>query len=638
MTAHSSVRVQAETPWHASEVVMTFKRATAHLQAGRWQDALGELKTLSPSQVNNASVCRFVGSVLLGSDGTQLAFGWFERAHHLSPHDADAAAAYATVLFQTGRLEEALSVYDIALRARWADATIHYNRGLILRTLGRIEEAVTAFDQALKIDPSNPEIFRAGGLLLRDADRLEQALSFFEQALKLRPKFYECRLDHADLLQRLGRFEEAVAAYDQAIALFPDDPDLFNNRGAALCELGQLDAAREAYEAALAVRPACPEALFNRGTILLKQQQPQAALASYESALALQPIHADAHVGRGVALKELGRFDEALKAFDTALTQEPDSPHAKNNKGGLQLLLGEFAAGLDNYEYRWLTAGIHKKKLEFPIPEWGGPGRAGMHVLVYDEQGFGDTFQFCRYLPMMAEAGVKVTFFCRSKLCRLVSKIDPRVRVVDYFGPEEVFDAQIALSSLPRAFGTRVDSIPSKRTYLTIDPDHVARWRDRLGSHGFKIGLCWQGNANPQADPYRSIPLEVFAPLAALPGVRLISLQKGDFATPAAAKSLSMQIMADLDIGQDSFFDTAAMMRNLDLVITCDTSIAHLAGALGCPVFVLLKQIADWRWLRDREDSPWYPTMRLFRQKSRGNWAGVVSEVSAALRSQGSLT
>jgi tetratricopeptide (TPR) repeat protein len=610
-----------------------FQNVAAHLQAGRQQAAVDELKALSPSQSFNAAQCRLVGSILVGADAVQEALGWFERSHRLSPQDPEAAANHATLLFQLGRLEEALDCYDAALRLSRTDAKVFYNRGLVLRALDRTDEAIVSLDEALKLDPSDPETLRAGGLILRDAGRLENALAFFEEGLRLRPDFRECHIDRANLLQKLGSFEAAVVAYTEALEIFPNDADLLNNRGGALRELGNLEAARESYEAALAVRPAFPQALFNCGTVLLKTAAPETALARYDAALALRPNYADAHVGRGVALKGLGRFDEAEAAFDMALQQEPDSAHAKNNKGALQLLRGDFAAGLDGYEYRWMSSGIHKRTLNFPIPEWrgldNGSSAGRERVLVYDEQGFGDTFQFTRYLPLMADAGLDVTFFCRSELLHLIRGIDARVRVVDYFGPEETFDSQIALSSLPHAFGTRVDTIPAPRSYLAADPQRVAHWRTQLAGAGFKVGLCWQGNTNPLADLNRSIPLAEMAPFAALKGVRLISLQKLMGEEAAAAMSLGIEVISMLDTGRDAFVDTAAVMQNVDLIVTCDTSIAHLAGALGCPSFVLLKRVPDWRWLLDRADSPWYPSMRLFRQSERGNWAQVVAEVAA---------
>jgi tetratricopeptide (TPR) repeat protein len=607
----------AEPSFSIDNTRAVLQRVALHLQAGRRQAAAEELRLLSPLDVVDAAQCRLIGSILCGGDALPEALAWFARAFSLAPEDFPAAASYATILFQLGRLEEALSAYDIAVRLGPANAQVFYNRGLVLHNLGRTSEAITSLDEALKLEPGDPDTLRLGGLILRDADRLGQALAFFEEALRLRPDFQECSLDRANLLQRLGRFEDAIAAYDEGLARFPNDADLLNNRGAAWRELGDLDAALACFEAAIAARPNFPQAIFNRSTMLLKRA-PQVALASYDAALALRPLYADAHVGRGVALKELGRFDEAQAAFDMALALEPDSAHARNNKGALQLLRGDFANGLEGYEYRWLASGLYKKKLTFPVPEW----RLGetKRVLVYDEQGFGDTFQFSRYLPLLADTGADVTFLCRNGLVSMIGRIDPRVPVVETFSPSAVYAAQIALSSLPRAFGTRLDTIPAPRAYLKADPKRVAAWHEQIGGEGFKIGLCWQGNSNPRADPSRSIPLAAFAPLASLPGLRLISLQTAEFTEAAAESSFGIEVVPDLDSGPEAFADTAAIIQNLDLIVTCDTSIAHLAGGLGRPVFVALRQIPDWRWQLDRADSPWYPTMRLFRQTERGNW------------------
>jgi tetratricopeptide (TPR) repeat protein len=619
----------AEPSISVDESRAVLQRVALFLQAGQRQAAAEELKLLSPVYVTDAAQCRLIGSILCGGDALPEALAWFARAFSLAPEDFPAATSYATILFQLGRLEEARNAYDVAIRLGPANAQVFYNRGLILHNLGRTSEAIASLDEALKLEPGDPDNLRLGGLILRDADKFGQALAFFEEALRLRPDFRECLLDRANLLQRLGRFEEAIAAYDEGLARFPNDADLLNNRGAAWRELGDLDAALVSFEAAIAARPSFPQAIFNRSTMLLKKAPPQVALASYDAALALKPRYADAHVGRGVALKELGRFDEAEAAFDMALALEPDSAHARNNKGALQLLRGDFANGLEAYEYRWLASGLYKKKLTFPVPEW----RLGetRRVLVYDEQGFGDTFQFSRYLPLMADMGADVTFLCRNGLVSMIERIDPRIHVVETFGPSAVFGAQIALSSLPRAFGTRLDTIPAQLGYLEADPERVAAWRERIGGKGFKVGLCWQGNLNPCADPNRSIPLAAFAPLASLAGVRFISLQRAELAAAAAESSLGIEVVPDLDSGPEAFADAAAIMQNLDLIVTCDTSIAHLAGGLARPVFVALRQIPDWRWQLDREDSPWYPTMRLFRQAERGNWADVMTRVAAAI-------
>ncbi len=331
-------------------------------------------------------------------------------------------------------------------------------------------------------------------------------------------------------------------------------------------------------------------------------------------------------------------MNEALASFDVAIAQNPESAHAKNNKAAVELLRGDFEHGLEGYEHRWIIGQTHKFKLAFPIPEWRGDLRAGERLIVFDEQGVGDTIQFCRYLPQLAEAGLDITFFCRNTAQRLVRSLPGAIRCVNDFGPEEQFDSQIALSSLPYAFGTRLSTIPAAVPYLAAEPPLVAAWAERLAKSGstqdFKIGLCWAGNPNARADPRRSIPLKAFLPLMALPGVRVISLQKHHGLEEIAALPQGAKLETlgeDFDGGADAFVDSAAVMASLDLIISCDTSVAHLAGALGRPVFVLLKKIPDWRWMLDRPDSPWYPTMRLFRQKEPGDWDGVVGNVVAAV-------
>ncbi len=291
--------------------------------------------------------------------------------------------------------------------------------------------------------------------------------------------------------------------------------------------------------------------------------------------------------GAGVALKELEEFDAAEVAFDAALALDPESAHARNNKGVLQLLRGNFRDGWENYEYRWGCGLTPHNQLKFPIPQWQGNSHPGEKLIVYGGEGLGDALQFCRYLPLLAKAGIDVTFFCRSKLVRLMRGLIPQVRCVDDLGPYERFDSQIALSSLPFAFRTDLTTIPNRTPYLAAEPALVSKWTERLMSRGnsaaFKIGLCWQGNLDPKADPSRSIPLAHFAPLAATKNFRLISLQKGEGAAAlAAVPELAIEMLgADFDAGPDAFIDTAAVMQTLDLIITCDTSVAQSRRRLG---------------------------------------------------------
>ncbi|HTJ02554.1 MAG TPA: tetratricopeptide repeat protein [Methylovirgula sp.] len=615
----------------------TLNAAANALRGGQTDAAVASVRKLAPELVSSPERCDLAGLVLLGAQRADEALAWFDRARLLQPKYWQAQAHAGSVLLSQGRHNEALTALDAAVAQGFVNAATHYHRGVVLRALGRKDEAIAALDQALRIEPGYPEALRVGGLILSEAGRYDQALAFFQAALAGNPQFFEARLDFGNLLRRLERYDDAIAVFTEGLRLFPGNPDLLNNRGVIFIDIGEFGAAAGDFMAAISAKPDQPEAYFNGGTVLLRAADPQAALASFDQAIALRPIYPNAHVGRGVALKELSRFDEARTAFDTAIAQDPTSAHAKNNKGALDLLRGDFERGLAGYEYRWMAGQTPKFKLEFPIPEWDGAVRAGEKVIVFDEQGIGDTIQFSRYLPMLAADGLDVTFFCRKPAQRLMKSLPGHIRCLDTFGPEERFDRQIALSSLPFARETRLSSVPVNVPYLAAEPELVAKWAARLAESGamqdLKVGLCWAGNPNVRADPRRSIPLATFAPLMRMQGVRVVSIQKHHGLDEIAGlpQDARLETYDDFDNGPDAFIDSAALMQNLDLIVSCDTSVAHLAGALARPIFVLLKKIPDWRWMLEREDSPWYPTMRLFRQAERGDWDEVMARIVVAL-------
>ncbi|MEJ0050424.1 MAG: tetratricopeptide repeat protein [Methylovirgula sp.] len=604
----------------------TLNDAANLLRQGRKAEVLSALATLDPNMISSPDRCHLAGLIHVGAEAWAGAVPWFAQARKLRPDFVDAIVRLARVLQRLGRFEEAAAAFDEAEKFGVSDPSVYYNKGLVLHALGRNGQAITAFDHALRLQPAYPEALRAGAIILSQSGNFDGALKFLEEALRLKPDYFEALLDRANILNALKRVDAACEAYRTALARFPGNPDLLNNLGVALIETGDLKGALEALDQAVAIKPELVEAWLNRATVLMKTVGPDAALQSFDRALALRPDYQAALVGRGVALKELEEFDAAEVAFDAALALDPESAHARNNKGVLQLLRGNFRDGLENYEYRWGCGLTPHNQLKFPIPQWQGNSHPGEKLIVYGGEGLGDALQFCRYLPLLAKAGIDVTFFCRSKLLRLMRGLIPQVRCVDDLGPYERFDSQIALSSLPFAFRTDLTTIPSCTPYLAAEPALVSKWAERLMSRGnsaaFKIGLCWQGNLDPKADPSRSIPLAHFAPLAGTKNFRLISLQKGEGAAAlAAVPELAIEMLgADFDAGPDAFIDTAAVMQTLDLIITCDTSVAHLAGALGRPTFLLLRKVPDWRWMLDREDTPWYATMRLFRQRTRGDW------------------
>jgi tetratricopeptide (TPR) repeat protein len=513
-----------------------------------------------------------------------------------------------------------------------APAEVFYNCGAALWNRGSATEAIEMIDAALKTRPDYPEALCLGGFILAQAGHIDAALRFYARAIQLKPDFLVALANSGKLLFALRRFDEALAVFDKAIAVAPADADAWNNRAGALRELGRLEDSLVACRQALARRPDFAEAMLNLGSVLMKLDRHEEASSAYQKAKALKRDFAAAWCGEGLTSAALGQFEDALAAYDEAVRL--GSVDAISNRGSLLLLLGRFEPGWEGYEHRWLAGKSLKEALGVKYPEWSGKPVAGERLLVMNDHALGDTIQFSRYALLASRAGVAVTLLCPRKLHRLLAAYEG-VRLVDEIQAADAFDAQIALSSLPRAFGTRLETIPSPVPYLKAEDALRAKWAARIGPQGFRIGISWQGSPNPEVDMARSFPLAALAPLAALPGVRLISLQKGAGTEQLGDLPQGMVVETlgdDFDAGPDAFIDAAAAMVHLDLVVTCDTSLAHLAGALGAPVWVALKSVAEWRWLRDREDSPWYPTMRLFRQRERGDWSELFARMAVAVK------
>jgi tetratricopeptide (TPR) repeat protein len=472
--------------------------------------------------------------------------------------------------------------------------------------------------------------FRDGNAL-QEVARFAEAIACYERAISIKPNYVEAYRNRGNALRQLGRLAEAVASYDHAIALRPNVTS-YTNRGNVLRELKRTEEALQSYDRAIALNPHYAEIHNNRGSALQELGRFEEAAASYQRAIALKPDYAEGYNNLGVALTELKRFDEAIADFDQAIALKGDYAEATWNRGLTRLLTGQYASGWRDYEAR------KKKRVPvgdrtFPKPLWlGDAAISGKTILVHWEQGFGDTIQFSRYLKLLANADARVLFAPQRPLKRLMETLDPRVQIVDLDEPLPAFDFHCALMSLPLAFGTEPWTIPRAQGYLHVDHEKASAWRGMLGERTKpRIGIAWSGSPEHRNDRTRSIE---FRRIAALFDDRcqFISLQKEvseeDRPWLAAAKIVHLGDVLD------DFADTAALCSLVDIVISVDTSLAHLAGALGTPVWVLLPYIPDWRWMLDRSDTPWYPTMTLIRQRQRGDWDGTLRQVNLELASR----
>lgn len=550
----------------------------------------------------------------------------YRQAIQHAPLRFEAYVQLAVILAWRGQTQEAARTFEQALRLKPDNAVVLFNYGSVLSQLQRPHEALENYDKALAILPDFPDALVGRAVILSALGRFEDALISLDRAIALKPAHILAHYNRGVALAGLERFGEAVDAYDAALGLAPGLADAWNSRGFALSKLQRFSESLESYDRALSIDPDRADIHVNRGCALGEMRRFAQALASHDKALSLNPRSADALYNRAVALTGLKRIEEAVLSYRQCVALEPDHAEANYNLSLCLLQLGRFEEGFRLYETRPIPIGPYP----YPQPPWSGAEDIkGKRLLVRAEQGLGDGIQFSRYLARLENKGIKVSLSVPNALIRLFRSLPCEVEMVSPDRPVPDCDYQISLMSLPFVFGTVLENIPADIPYLMAEPDLARKWKDRIGDAGFKIGIGWQCSSFGAAIG-RSFPLSQYAGLAKIPGVRLISLQKHGEAGSLNGIAVE-QFGPDFDGGADAFIDSAALMQSLDLVITPDTAIAHLAGALGRPVWVALKYVPDWRWLLDRSDTPWYPTMRLFRQSVSGDWDGPFLQMQTEL-------
>jgi tetratricopeptide (TPR) repeat protein len=526
------------------------------------------------------------------------------------------------------RAAEKTSAADPVAQA-FAQALAHHQAGAIA-------EAEAGYRRVLARRPDHPEAQFTLGLVLQTQGRLAEAVTHYQKVLVQRPGHVDSLANMSVALKELGQFEAAVAAGRRAVTLEPGVARHLSNLSAALLMQSKHAEAETLLRQALAIDPNHVWSVCNLVRALLQQDKLGEGMELARRAVALNPDFAVAQYNLAIALTGIGRIEEGIQALERTLVIEPGLADAHFLLAQQLLLLGQYARGFAEYEWRWRLkeyGWINDLPDVVAKPRWNGEELVDKTILVHFEQGLGDTLQFVRYVPMLAARARHVVLGIQPVLKPLLACI----RGVTVVGLDErlpPFDVRCPLLSLPGVFGTLPHTVPAPLGYVTADPAGVERWRTRLHEGGLRVGIAWQGKPGVQVDRGRSIPLASFEPLARVPGVRLISLQKNVGIEQLSQLPAGMTVEtlgADFDTRGGAFLDTSAVMMNLDLVITSDTAVAHLAGALGRPAWVALKAVPEWRWGLAGDRSPWYPTMRLFRQTEADNWTSVFAAMAHEL-------
>jgi tetratricopeptide (TPR) repeat protein len=619
------------------------------------------------------------GFHLLQQGRAEEAWNAYHAVLRLDPNQALAHHMIGLIAMQAGQFEMGVESLQRSIALNPGDPVAYGNLGNGLSALGRSDEALAALGKALALAPGFLDALNNRAILMARLGRHAEALEDYDRALAIEPRAAFVHNNRAEALKALGHAEEALASYSQAIALDPNNADLFYNRASLQASMRRMEPADADYRKAIALRPDYLEAHVNLGNLLADLDRPVEALVSYDHALAIQPDLAPALSNRADALRMLGRRGEALDDcgraialdpslsdalinraavffelarhreaaadFEAALRLDPGRAEAETHLGCALLALGDYEAGWARYEARTRITEERSRFVAdraFGRPQWRGEEPLeGKTILLHSEQGLGDTLQFCRYAALAKAAGARVMLEAERPLLSLLRTLAGADVVMEKGTALPDFDLYCPLMSLPAAFRTRLDTVPADIPYLHADPGKARAWAERLGERRRpRVGLVWSGGFRPDrpqlwaVNRRRNIVLEALAPLAAA-DVDFYSLQKGE---PAEGELAELKVrgwngpaIADLTADLHDFGDTAALVENLDLVIAVDTSTAHLAGAMGKPVWLLNRFDSCWRWMTERTDSPWYPTLRLFRQKTAGEWGPVVEDVVRAL-------
>ena len=651
-------------------VASLYDAGMRHFQSGRFAVAEELIQRALALDPQHADSLYLAGLLQAQANRLDLAIDFVVRAIRVDQSNVEYFSSLGTLLAQERRFAEALKSYEVALKLKPDRAGIWVKIGDLQRQQKRFQEALLAYDHALSLDPRHLDAVDKGGSLLLEWQRPAEALAKFEQSDTIHPgrsgtltnkalcfqalsrrkeavasyamalaadaNNYVARNNLGVVLLDMGRLEEAVAQFREVTQIRPHEGNAFNNLGLALSRLKRFDEALTALNQAVTLAPGHVEAINNRGNVLRQMDRAEEALADFDRAIALKPDYAFAHANRAACLDDLSRPDEAFASYERTLALKPDHSDTHWNLAINRLRSGDFKNGWVEAEWRWKVPWLRLSRAHSNAPLWlGAEPIAGRTLLVYNDQGLGDAILFCRYIALLVERGAKVVLEVDRPLKELMTGIEGITQCVVKGETLPDHDFQCPLASLPLALGTTIDTIPASVPYLSVR-EHARDWESFLGSTSRpRIGIVWSGNPNNTKDHNRSMPLKTVLPLFDVKA-QFVSLQKDVRETDSAILRTRSDIL-NAAPELESFADTAALIQHLDLVISVDTSVAHLAGALGKPLWVALAYASDYRWFLDRDDSPWYPTARLYRQTATRDYAEVIERMRADLSREAAI-
>ncbi len=616
----------------ASHDFVWANRGNALRELKRWseaRDCFMQAVTLNPS---NAEAWNYLGDSYRALNQADQALESYQQACLLNHQDERALLNLAQMLRIVKREPDALEAYSQAIAAKPQNAETYRERGNLQLDRGMHHQAILDYDCALRLQAQDAQSLFNRGVAFAGVKRFQQALESYDAAMQIDQQNAYLHFNRGVALEQLGRFEEALQSYEEAIARKVDFMEAHLNRGNTLKAIGRLEESVFAFGKMIAMNPNYAEAYNNRANGLKKLGRLDEAMLDYDQAIKIKADYHEAYNNRGNMLKDIGFYEPAMRDYDQALALKPDYISCRWNKSLLLILQGNYLEGWQLYEWRIQEPSLRDKHYQFAFPGWRGEfSLAGKTILIYAEQGYGDVVQFCRYLPMLQAQGANIIFEVFQPLKSLMQTMHCSMTVISKGEPLPSFDTYCPVMSLPHALKTTLHSIPAQIPYLYADADKLAAWQQMLpASKKMRVGLVWSGSTKHENDVHRSLPLHAFADLLAL-DVEWHSLHK----EYRLQDQVTLEQYPDLQQHQDSlqdFADTAALVQCMDLVITVDTSVAHVAGALGKPVWILIPFAPDYRWLLERTDSPWYATARLFRQEKLGDWQGALAQLLQALK------